>query len=114
MTVLYDLAAERFGHDLASIGLHEPTILTADFAIFEGLPDGEICLVGDESTSLRLCAVATLLVDQLVVHVLETADHETVIVALRLYPKGPVAFALKPGDVQWQQFLEHRMSAAAA
>lgn len=114
MHVLYDLAAERFGRQLASIGLCQPTILTADFAVFEDLPDGEICLIGDETRSLRLLAVSSLLENHAVVHSFETIDREPVLVIIRLTPGGHAAVALKPGDVPWQWFLRQRSIVAAA
>lgn len=109
-----DPAVERFGRALASIGLHAPTILHADFARFEGLPAGEVFLHADETSALRLIGVGALLESGAVVHVLEDEGHETVIVAVFLTPDGQQAVAVMSGDLPWQSFLELRLASEAA
>lgn len=111
---LADLAAERFGRALASIGLHDPTILLADFATFKDLPKGEVFLLADETTAMRLIGVAALLESGAVVHVFEDEDHEQVIVVVYLTTDGQEAVAMMPGDIPWQSFLRLRSISAAA
>jgi hypothetical protein len=109
-----DPAAERFGSALASIGLHAPTILHADFARFADLPAGEVFVHADETSALRLIGVSALLESGAVVHVLEDADNQTVIVTVFLTPTGQAAVAMKPGDLPWQSFLRLRLASDAA
>lgn len=109
-----DPAAQRFGRALASIGLHAPTVLHADFARFEDLPAGEVFLHADETSALRLIGVGALLESGAVVHVLEDEGHETVIVTVFLTPDGQQAVAVMPGDIPWQSFLQRRLTSEAA
>jgi hypothetical protein len=104
--------ARQFTRDLATIGLHGPTVVTGQFALFTNLPvRGEILLVGDEARELRLLAVSTLFDKGWVVHTFQARSGDIVIVALSFEDGGPIAWAVKPRGRDWQAAVDAAWSA---